>query len=166
MLDTVEVEAGLNARLPSVRPGWTAMDLEGSGWIMSDSRAVTGWVGWIGFAGIILILNGIFSAVQGTVAVVGPNSYYVVTGDGLFLFDVAGWGWWNIIVGLLLIFTGIALFVGATWARVIAIIFASLSAIGQLFLVPAQPWWSILVIALNILVIYAISAHGREVKMD
>ncbi|MEL4318381.1 hypothetical protein WJX64_05145 [Leifsonia sp. YIM 134122] len=133
---------------------------------MSESRVVTGWVGWIGFAGIILILNGIFSAVQGTVALIGPNSYYLVTDDGLFLFDVAGWGWWNLLIGLVLIFTGIALFVGATWARVVAIIFASLSAIGQLLLVPAQPVWSILVIALNVLVIYAISAHGREVKMD
>ena len=133
---------------------------------MSDVRSTTGWVGWIGFAGIILILNGIFSAVQGMVALIGPNSYYVVGEDGLFLFNVAGWGWWNILVGLLLVFTGIALFVGATWARVVAIILAALSAIGQLLLVPAQPWWSILVIAINILVIYAISAHGREVAMD
>ncbi|HYI32995.1 MAG TPA: hypothetical protein VEX88_05995, partial [Glaciibacter sp.] len=65
----------------------------------------------------------------------------------------------------LLVLTGIALLTGATWARVVAIIIAGLSAIGQLLLVPAQPWWSLIVIAIDVLVIYAVSAHGREVAL-
>ena len=133
---------------------------------MSTDREATGWVGWIGFAGIILILNGIFSAVQGVVALVGPDAYYVVRDDSLFLFDITGWGWWNLILGLALAFAGVALFVGATWARVVAVIVAVVSAIGQLLLIPAQPWWSLIVIALDILVIYAVTAHGREVRLD
>ncbi|KQO97807.1 DUF7144 family membrane protein [Leifsonia sp. Leaf264] len=133
---------------------------------MSTVKEATGWVGWIGFAGIILILNGIFSAVQGVVALVGPEAYYVVTDGSLFLFDITGWGWWNLIIGLLLAFAGVALFVGATWARVVAVIVAVLSAIGQLLLIPAQPWWSLIVIAIDILVIYAVTAHGREVRLD
>lgn len=134
--------------------------------VMSTVKEATGWVGWIGFAGIILILNGIFSAVQGVVALVGPEAYYVVTDGSLFLFDITGWGWWNLIIGLLLAFAGVALFVGATWARVVAVIVAVLSAIGQLLLIPAQPWWSLIVIAIDILVIYAVTAHGREVRLD
>ena len=82
----------------------------------------------------------------------------------LFVFDVAGWGWWNLLIGLGLIATGLALFAGQTWARVVAIILAALSAVVQLLLVPAQPWWSIIVIAIDVLVIYALTAHGKELR--
>lgn len=128
---------------------------------MTTSKT-TGWVGWIGFAGFILILNGVFSAVQGLAALIGSNIYYVVTDGVIYFFDITTWGWWNLIIGLLLLLTGIALLTGATWARIVAIIIASLSAIGQLLLLPAQPWWSIIVIAIDVLVIYALTAHGRE----
>ena len=131
---------------------------------MSDVRKVSGWVGWVGFAAIMLILNGAFSFIQGLVAVIGSNYYYVVTNGSLFLFDLTGWGWWNLIIGAVLILTGVALFTGATWARIVAVIAAGLSAIGQLFLVPAQPWWALIVIALDVLVIYAVTAHGRELR--
>jgi hypothetical protein len=123
-----------------------------------------GWVGWVGFAAIMLILNGVFSLIQGLIAVIGSNYYYVATNGSLFLFDLTGWGWWNLIVGVALILTGLALFTGATWARIVAVIAAGLSAIGQLLLVPAQPWWALIVIALDVLVIYAITAHGRELR--
>ena len=126
----------------------------------------TGWTGWVIFAGVILLISGIFSIVQGIVAVVGPNSYYVVTEGSLFLFDVAGWGWWNIIIGVLLSLTAVALMAGQTWARIVAVILVIISAIGQLLLIPAQPWWSIIVIAIEILVIYALIVHGRELRED
>lgn len=130
---------------------------------MSTVKETSGWVGWIGFAGFILILNGVFSAVQGLAALIGSDVYYVVTEGTLYLFDITTWGWWNLLIGLLLVLTGIALLTGAGWARVLAIILASLSAVGHLLLLPAQPWWSVIVIAVDILVIYAITAHGREV---
>jgi hypothetical protein len=126
----------------------------------------TGWTGWVIFAGVILLISGIFSIVQGIVAVVGPNSYYVITEGSLFLFDVAGWGWWNIIIGVLLSLTAVALMAGQTWARIVAVILVIISAIGQLLLIPAQPWWSIIVIAIEILVIYALIVHGRELRED
>ncbi|MET1017806.1 MAG: hypothetical protein ABWX76_13365 [Leifsonia flava] len=130
---------------------------------MAEVSKSTGWVGWVGFAGIILLLSGVFSLIQGFVALVGSNYYYAVENGTLFLFDLTGWGWWNLIIGAVLVLTGIALFTGATWARVVAIIVAGLSAIGQLLLVPAQPWWALIVIAVDVLIIYAITAHGREI---
>ncbi|TFV99095.1 DUF7144 family membrane protein [Leifsonia flava] len=129
---------------------------------MTDVKTTSGWVGWVGFAAIILILSGVFSLIQGFVALIGSNYYYAVENGTLFLFDLTGWGWWNLIIGALLVLTGLALFTGATWARVVAIIVAALSAIGQLLLVPAQPWWALIVIAFDVLVIYAVTAHGRE----
>ena len=130
------------------------------------SRTVTAWSGWVTFAAVFLLVSGIFSAIQGVVALIGPNTYYVVEGGDLFLFDVAGWGWWNLIVGALLILTGLALFTRATWARVVAVILAILSAVVQMLLVPAQPWWSFMVIALDMVVIYALIAHGDELATD
>ncbi|GAA3214266.1 DUF7144 family membrane protein [Microbacterium terregens] len=124
----------------------------------------TGWTGWIVFAGVILMVSGIFSVIQGLVAVIGPNAYYVVAEGSLWLLDVAGWGWWNIVIGLLLVLTALALFAGQTWARVVAIILAILSAVGQLLLVPAQPLWSLIVIAIDVLVIFALIVHGREMR--
>ena len=131
---------------------------------MSTVRTQSGWTGWVAFAAVMLVVSGIFSVVQALVALIGPNAYYVVANGSLFLFDVTGWGWWNLVIGLLLILTGWALFSGATWARVVAVIIAVLSALGQLLLIPAQPWWSLVVIAVDILVIYAITAHGRELS--
>ncbi|MCT9821075.1 hypothetical protein N3K63_12380 [Microbacterium sp. W1N] len=137
---------------------------------MTDSGTTTarrtGWAGWVVFAGIILLLSGLFSAVQGIVALIGPDTYYLRTEGGLWLFDVAGWGWWNLIIGLLLVLVAFALFAGQTWGRVVAVILAILSAVGQLLLVPAQPWWSLIVISIDVLVIYALIVHGRELRDD
>ena len=132
---------------------------------MSDTQ-VTGWVGWGRFAAILVLVAGIFDALYGLMAVIGPNSAYFLSGAGnLFMFDVAGWGWWHIFTGLLLILVGCALLAGAMWARVLGVIFAILSAIGQLFLLPVQPWWSTIIIVMDILIIYALTVHGRELKV-
>jgi len=133
---------------------------------MSEVKKASGWLGWIGFAAVILILNGVFSILQGIVALAGSDYYFVVTSGSLFLFDLTGWGWWNLLIGAALVLVGIALVSGQTWARVVAIIVASFSAIGQLFLIPAQPWWAVIVIAIDILVIYAITAHGRDLHVE
>lgn len=133
---------------------------------MSTPHATTRWTGWVVFAGVILIIAGVFSVIQGLVAVIGPNSYYVVADGSLWLFDVAGWGWWNLIVGALLVLAALALLAGQTWARIVAVILVILNAIGQLLLVPAQPWWSFILIAIDVLIVYALIVHGRELQHD
>jgi hypothetical protein len=131
---------------------------------MSSNVQPTGWVGWGRFAAIVLVVSGIFSVVQGIVALAAPDTYFVVTQKGLAIFNVNGWGWWTMIVGILLVLIGGALFTGATWARVLAVVIAIVSAVGQLFLIPAQPWWALIIIAVDVLVIYAVTVHGRELK--
>lgn len=131
---------------------------------MSDTQ-VTGWVGWGVFAAIVLIIAGGFDVLYGFIALAMPDSAYLTTPAGaLFIFDVQGWGWWHVISGALLIVIGAALFSGATWARIAAVILVIFNAIGQLFLLPVQPWWSLIVLTLDILVIYALTVHGRELK--
>lgn len=132
----------------------------------STHATSSGWTGWVRFAGVILLVNGIFSGIQGLVALIGPNTYYAVSQGSLFVFDATGWGWWNLIIGVLLIVTAFALFAAATWARVAAVVLSIFSAVVQLLLVPAQPWWSFIVIAIDVLIIYALIAHGDEYRAE
>ncbi|GAA5085808.1 membrane protein [Microbacterium yannicii] len=132
---------------------------------MTDNdTTVTGWVGWGVFAAVVLLIAGVIDVFHGLQALIGPDTAYFVGESGLFSIDIQAWGWWHLISGLLLILVGLALLGGATWARVVAIILVALNAIGQLTLIAAQPWLSIAVLALDVLVIYALTVHGRELK--
>ena len=113
----------------------------------------------------MLLVAGVIEFLYGLAAIIGPNSAYFLQADGdLFLLDVNGWGWWHILLGLLMVIIGISLYFGATWARVIAIILVSLNAVSQLALLPVQPWWSLIVLGLDVLVLFALTVHGRELK--
>ncbi|WP_256939684.1 MULTISPECIES: hypothetical protein [unclassified Arthrobacter] len=126
----------------------------------------TGWTGWAQFGGVILFVSGIFSVIQALIALIGTNAYYTVVDGDLFIFDTTGWGWWNLLIGVFLILTAIALLAGATWARVVAVVLAVISSIIQMMLIPVQPWWSFIVIAIDVLVIYALVAHGDELREE
>jgi len=131
---------------------------------MSDTE-VTGWVGWGWFAALVILTAGVFDALYGLTAIISPGSvYFAQVEGGLALFDVSGWGWWHLIAGIALILVAGALFSGATWARVVAVILVGINAVGQLFLIPVQPWWSLIVLTLDVVVIYALTVHGRELK--
>ncbi|MDY0910049.1 DUF7144 family membrane protein [Microbacterium sp. CFBP9034] len=133
---------------------------------MSDTQR-SGWVGWAVFAGIVMIIAGAIDALLGLTAILVPTSTIFVTGaEGILLLDVAGWGWWHLLIGLAIVLVGVFVLRGATWARVIAIILIALNAISQLGLLGVQPWWSLIVIALDVLVIYALTVHGRDLKQD
>jgi hypothetical protein len=127
---------------------------------------MTGWGGLAQFAGVLLLVDGIFTVMQALVALVGPNTYFAAADGELFLFNVQGWGWWNLVFGVLLLLTAFALFAGATWARVVAVILVIINAVIQLLLIPVQPFWSTIVIALDVLIIYALIAHGGEFKAE
>ncbi len=132
---------------------------------MSTDTQGSRMVGWAIFAGVVLIMAGIFDALKGLAAIIGPDSaYFLGPAGNLFLFDVAGWGWWHLIIGLLLVLVGVFVLRGATWARTIAIILVVLNAVGQLALLPVAPWWSLILIALDVLIVYALIVHGKELK--
>ena len=131
---------------------------------MTDTT-VTGWTGWGVFASVLLLIAGIFDLIFGLAAVIGPNTTVVVAETGLFAVDVAAWGWWHIIAGIALIVLSFFLYRGATWARVIAIIIVIINAVGQLTLLSVQPWWSLTILAVDVLILYALTVHGRELKV-
>ncbi|GAA2852527.1 hypothetical protein Acy02nite_51760 [Actinoplanes cyaneus] len=127
-------------------------------------REPTAWVGAVVFAGVMLLLSGGFQAIEGLVALF-KDDYYVSTSSGLVLtFDYTGWGWTHLLLGILAVLTGIGVFLGQMWARVAGIIVAVLSAFANMMFLPAYPVWCTIVIATDVLVIYALAAHGREVR--
>ena len=119
--------------------------------------------GWIGFAGILMVLVGAIDFIQGLIALF-DDKYFVVTGSGFLVVDLTAWGWIMLIWGVLLVFAGVALVGGQGWARWFAIVVVSLNFIAQLgFLGNSQtPIWSLTVIALNVIVLYALTARWSE----
>ncbi|RLK58291.1 DUF7144 family membrane protein [Actinokineospora cianjurensis] len=126
-----------------------------------QSTRPTGWTGWILFAAIVMVLVGLFTVVYGLVALL-HGDYYTATPGGLLVFDLTGWGWTHLVIGTVAAAAGIALLTGAVWARVVAVLLAGVNALSQIAFLPASPAWSMIAIALDVLVIWAVVVHGRE----
>ena len=124
--------------------------------------------GWILFAAIMMMVVGALDFFEGLIAIV-RDKYYVVSGSQLIVFDVSTWGWVMLIWGIVLFLAGLALWGGAGWARWLAVVLASFNVLGQLgFLGSTQyPLWTLVIIGLNIIVIYALTArwegYGEQV---
>lgn len=127
------------------------------------STTGAGWSGLLVFAATILIMLGAFHAIAGLVALFRAD-YFLVTESGLVVTaNFTTWGWTHLLLGLLVAATGGALLTGATWARVVALVLAMLSALVNVAFLSAYPLWSTIMIALDILIIYAVTAHGDPV---
>jgi hypothetical protein len=120
-------------------------------------------VGFILFAAVMMIMAGVFQALQGLIGIF-ENEFYVPTRNYLFQFDATTWGWTHLLIGLLVAFAGWGLLSGRTWARTVAITLAVLSAIANFAFIPYYPFWSLLIITLDIFVIWAVAAHGGELR--
>jgi hypothetical protein len=113
------------------------------------------------FAGVIMIVGGAFQAVEGLAGIV--NDQYLVVLENYFLaFDITLWGWLHLLVGLALLAIGIFLLRGATWARVAGMVVAGISALLNFVWLPHSPWWSLLIIGIDILVIWGLANYRRE----
>ncbi|GAA3094518.1 membrane protein [Streptosporangium carneum] len=122
---------------------------------------MTGWVGWIWFAGIVMIVVGVFNLISGLYAILNDDLFVQVR-NRLLVFDLTGWGWIHLIFGIVLVIVGTAVTIGQEWARVVAIILVAINAVTQMAWIAANPWWSLIVIAIDVIVLYALIVHGRE----
>jgi hypothetical protein len=113
------------------------------------------------FAGIVMVIVGVFHALDGFIAIV-EDDYYVVTDNYTYEFDITAWGWIHLVIGIILIAAGLSVFKGFLWARMVGIAAVALSAIANFFFIPYYPFASILIIAIDILVIWALCVYSRS----
>jgi len=124
------------------------------------------WVGWIVFAAMMMLLVGTFQVFFGFVSLFNSDFYVVRERKLLVDMDYTAWGWTHLVIGAVAVVAGIALLAGQMWARVVGIAMALVSSLVNLAFLSAYPVWSIVVIYVDVLVIYAIAVHGRELKTD
>ena len=119
-------------------------------------------VGWTAFAGVMMILIGVWWIFAGLVGLINDN-FYVKTKDYIFQFNTTTWGWIHLIVGAIVLLAGFGVFAGAVWARTIGVIMAVVTAVVSFAWLPWYPLWALLIAAASITVIWALTAHGRDI---
>jgi hypothetical protein len=130
---------------------------------MSDQSNYSGGaVGLTVFASVILMIGGTFQFLAGLAAIINDDKF-IVTEDYILSLDTTAWGWIHLLLGIVLFFAGTSLLKGAVWARTVAVVLASLSAVANFIWLPVQPWWSVIMITLAVFVIWAVTAHGRDI---
>ncbi len=130
-----------------------------------SSRVAPIYSGWAVFAGLLLLVAGIFGLIMG-IAAVGNQYVFATYSQGLIVWDLTGLGWFHIVVGCVMIITSLGLFAMQTWARVIAVIVAAVNGIMQVFWLTTTPFWSIVMLALDVLVIYGLTVSWSRLERE
>jgi len=111
----------------------------------------------------MMLTTGIFQAIQGIVAL-ADDTFYVSTRNYTFEFDITTWGWIHLLVGAALVLVGVGVMGGATWARVVGIVVVVLAMFDNFLFVPYYPVWSLLIIALDVAIVWALSGSFTEIR--
>ena len=114
--------------------------------------------GWVTFAGVMLFIGGVLNLIYGIAAI--ADSSFFVQDQKYILSNLNTWGWVTVILGALELFAAFSLWSGGLYGRAVAIFAASLSAIAALMSIPAYPFWSLAIFALDIIVIYQVAMYG------
>jgi hypothetical protein len=125
--------------------------------------ARTGWTGWITFAGVMLIIGGTLGVIFGIIAAVN-DKWVVFSNRGAVSLDLTTWGWIHVIIGAIVVLAGFGVFTGNILARIIGVLVAVVSLIANFLWLPVYPVWSIIIITIDALVIWALTAHGGEMR--
>lgn len=121
----------------------------------------TGWVGWIVFTATMMMMLGVFNAVDG-IAAIAADDIFITGAAGSVALDVTAWGWVHLVVGGVVAIAGVFLLQGATWARFVAIGAVMINMTTQLLFLPAYPFWAMIIIVLDVLALWALIVHGSE----
>ena len=117
--------------------------------------------GFAMFAGVLMMIAGLWSVLAGIAAILNDD-VFVATPEYVYSFDITGWGWIHLVLGVLVALAGIGVVQRAAWGIVVGIALASLSALVNFAFIPYYPVWSILIIALNVAIIWALATYRRE----
>lgn len=132
----------------------------------SEESEISGWVGWIVFAGTLMMILGVFHMFEGLIALF-RHSYIAFPTSGLSIqVSYSQWGWLQLLAGVVVFLAGLGLFTGRMWARTLGVIVVSISALVNFAWANIYPFWSLTLLAIDFLVLYAIIAHGSEMKAN
>ncbi len=130
-----------------------------------SSKPSEGAVGWTMFAAFMLVLIGGFHIFAGLVGLIN-DTFYAVTPKYVLQFDATTWGWIHLIGGIVVLLAGFSILSGAVWARTVGVIVALISAFTSFAWLPWYPIWGIMIIAIDVTVIWALTAHGRDIVTE
>ncbi len=122
-------------------------------------------IGWSAFAAFMLMLIGVFQALAG-IAAIANDEAFAVTQDYVVKIDTTQWGWIHLIIGAVVFLSGLGILSGNVLARTVGVLVALLSAIANFVYLPIQPVWSTIMIAVCVAVIWALTAHGRDIAAE
>ena len=131
----------------------------------TEDTEVTGWVGWIVFAGTMMMILGVFHMFEGLIALFRHTEFAFPASGLTVQVSYTQWGWLQLLAGVLVFFAGLGLFTGRMWARTVGVILVSISALINFAWANLYPVWSLTLLAIDFFVIYAIIAHGSEMKV-
>ena len=129
------------------------------------SKGSPAWAGWVLFAGTMLLVTGLINVLEGIIALV-DDKRLALTSNNLVVVDVTGWGWVLLIAGLLMLAAGAGLLTAQTWARITAIVLVAVHLVIQIAWLGAYPVWSLLMIALDTVILFALTARWGAVRAD
>jgi hypothetical protein len=133
-------------------------------WQQDDSRSESGSLAAAGFtalAAVFMILSGLWSFLEGLAAII-RGGFFVALPNYAYNVSTTGWGWMHLILGVVVFLAGLCLFADMAWARVTGVILATISAVANFLYIPYYPLWSIVVIALDVFVIWALMTPRRR----
>ena len=125
---------------------------------------VSHWIGWIAFAGVGMVVLGTFHVMLGLVALLGGEQVLTGRPDPLLDLDLTSWGWVHLVTGCLVVFAALCVFAGQRWARGVGTVIALSSVVANFGLLSQDPIRSLVMIAIGIVVVLALTVHGSDVK--
>ncbi|MFJ5260438.1 hypothetical protein ACIQAC_08160 [Streptomyces sp. NPDC088387] len=124
------------------------------------------WVtGGVTFAGVLMLCGGVLAVLQG-IAAIADDDVYARVGTYVYELDLTGWGWIHVVLGALVAVTGWGVLSGASWARITGIVLAALSLVAQFLFLPYAPIWSVVMMAIDVFVIWALAARHELVRQS
>lgn len=123
-------------------------------------------IGWIGFAAFMLMLSGFFNLIVGFVALFKETAIYSPSVDAVVTLDYNQWGWVHMLLGVLVLGAAASLMAGHMYGRIVAVTLAVISAVVNLAFIPVYPFWSIIIIVIDVMIIHAVVVHGGKLKLD
>ena len=138
----------------------TTQPARGTGGRRAEGRGY----GLVFFASVLLVIVGCFNLIYGIAAI--ANSH-VFTANAHYVFgSLRTWGWITLIIGVLQLLAAAGVLAGNQLARWFAVAVLGLSAIDQMFFIPAYPFWSLTIIAMDVVALYGLCAYGSRANLE